>query len=127
MKLDTSKEIKIAILAEEPLGWGSGKHYFPIILDKYSWTSKGVKYRFKTEYIYDRDIIKGKLKIKNYHVLLVPGGGVGDGESLIKASKSERWTLQRSPNLTPLSFPCRIQLKTVRCLRLYFSAISCGL
>jgi len=98
MKLDNSKVIKIAILAEEPLGWGSGKHYFPIILDKYSWTSNGVKYRFKTEYIYDRDIIKGKLNIKNYHVLLVPGGGVGDGESLIKGftkfRKVKKWKNQ---------------------------------
>ena len=23
--------IRVAILAEEPLGWGSGKHFFPII------------------------------------------------------------------------------------------------
>ena len=30
------KIIKIAILADEPLGWGSGKRYFPAILDNYS-------------------------------------------------------------------------------------------
>ena len=29
--------IRIAILAEEPLRWGSGKHYFPVILNNYSW------------------------------------------------------------------------------------------
>ena len=89
--------IKIAILAEEPLGWGSGKHYFPIILDKYSWTSNGVKYRFITEYIYDKDILKGKLNIENYHVLLVPGGGVGDGESLIKGF-SKFWNVKKWKN-----------------------------
>ena len=34
MRKEIGKKIKVAILAEEPVGWGSGKHYFPIILDK---------------------------------------------------------------------------------------------
>ena len=76
--------INIAILAEEPIGWGSGKHYFPLILDGYQWMVDDKKYRFSTTYIYDRDIIEGKLKVSEYKVLLVPGGGVGDGESIVK-------------------------------------------
>ena len=32
-KYSINNIIKIAILAEEPLGWGSGKHYFPVILN----------------------------------------------------------------------------------------------
>lgn len=76
--------INIAILAEEPLGWGSGKHYFPLILDGYQWRIGDKKYRFSTTYIYDRDIIEGRLKVSDYKVLLVPGGGVGDGESIVK-------------------------------------------
>jgi len=78
------KEIKVAILAEEPLGWGSGKHYFPIILDGYKWKYNDISYTFSTEYIFDKDIIKGRLNITDYDVLLVPGGGVGDGEAIVK-------------------------------------------
>ena len=91
----TKNIIKVAILAEEPLGWGSGKHYFPIILDKYNWKKNGMNYEFRTEYIYDKDIIQGKLNIKNFNVLLVPGGGVGDGEAIVKGfnifRKVRRW------------------------------------
>ncbi len=83
-------KIKIAILSEEPLGWGSGKNYFPAILDGYKWNKKGNFYRFQTEYIFDKDILKGKLNTKNYDVLLVPGGGVGDGESVIKGFNTSR-------------------------------------
>lgn len=78
------KTIKIAILAEEPLGWGSGKHYFPLILNNYSWIKENHEYEFLTEYIFDEDIIRGKLNTSNYDVLLVPGGGVGDGEAISK-------------------------------------------
>lgn len=76
------KEIKVAILAEEPLGWGSGKHYFPVILNGYHWKNKDVSYVFSTTYLFDKDILKGRLTVSNYDVLLVPGGGVGDGESI---------------------------------------------
>jgi hypothetical protein len=99
-QISDNKIIKIAILAEEPLGWGSGKHYFPIILDNYSWNIKGKNFKFKTEYIYDKDILKGQLNIKNYDVILVPGGGVGDGESIAKGfsklKKVKKWKNQIS-------------------------------
>ncbi len=84
------KIIKVAILAEEPLGWGSGKHFFPVILNDYSWISAGVTYNFETTYIFDKDIIRGKLSATNYDVLLVPGGGVGDGEAVVKGFKNLR-------------------------------------
>ena len=85
MKELKEKTIKVAILAEEPMGWPSGKHYFPIILNKYTWKSGSTTYKFSTEYIYDKDIIEGKLSIFNFDVLLVPGGGVGDAEAIVKS------------------------------------------
>ncbi|MDH7507309.1 MAG: hypothetical protein QHH15_05965 [Candidatus Thermoplasmatota archaeon] len=88
-------KIKVAILAEEPLGWGSGKHFFPIILHNYSWTVKNKIYRFLVNYIYDKDILTGKLKKSEFDVLLVPGGGVGDGQSIVKgfnfSHKVKKW------------------------------------
>jgi hypothetical protein len=36
--MDRKKEtIRVAIMADELLGWGSGKHYFQVILQDYSW------------------------------------------------------------------------------------------
>lgn len=90
--------IKVAILAQEPLGWGSGKHYFPVILDNYTWKKGSITYKFKTTFIWDKDVIKGKLNIDNYDVLLTPGGGVGDGQAVIKgfniSIKVRKWKKQ---------------------------------
>jgi imidazoleglycerol phosphate synthase glutamine amidotransferase subunit HisH len=90
--------IKIAILAEEPLGWPSGKHYFPLILNGFSWEKNNRIYKFLTNYIYDKDILQGKLNIKNYDTLLVPGGGVGDAEAIVKSfnflRKVRKWRSQ---------------------------------
>ena len=83
-KKTKTQTIRVAILAQEPLGWGSGKHYFPVILDNYTWKKGSISYKFKTTYIWDKDIIKGKLNTTNYDVLLVPGGGVGDGQAIAK-------------------------------------------
>ena len=80
-------KIRVAILADEPLGWYSGKHFFTLILDNYSWKIKDHTYKFIANYIFDKDIIKGKLNTSNYDVLLVPGGGVGDAESVMKGFK----------------------------------------
>jgi len=92
------KIIKIAVLSEEPLGWGSGKHYFPLILDKYSWKKGNQTYEFSTQYISDKEIINGKLDVKDFNVLLVPGGGVGDGEAIVKGfnclGKVRKWKKQ---------------------------------
>ncbi len=77
--------IAVAVLADELMGWGSGKHYFPVILDKYRWTIKGKTYEFRTEYIHEEDILAGRLTASDYDVLLVPGGGVGDGQAILKS------------------------------------------
>jgi hypothetical protein len=76
--------IRVAILAEEPLGWGSGKHFFPVILHNYTWKICNKTYTFTVKYIFDKDILQGRLNTKEYDVLLVPGGGVGDGLAVIK-------------------------------------------
>jgi glutamine amidotransferase-like uncharacterized protein len=76
--------IRVAILAEEPLGWGSGKHFFPIILQNYTWMVHKKTYTFHVKYIFDKDIVKGRLNTKEFDVLLVPGGGVGDGQAVMK-------------------------------------------
>jgi hypothetical protein len=95
LNLDKTKTIKVAILAEEPLFWGSGKHFFPIILDGYTWTIGTKSYKFSTNYLFDKHIIKGDLNVSNYDVLLVPGGGIGDGQSIAKGftrlRKVKRW------------------------------------
>ena len=97
-QIDTQKtihEIRVAILAEEPLGWGSGKHFFPEILNGYSWKKGNVSYKIRSEYIYDKDILKGKLDNSYFDVLLVPGGGIGDGEAVVKGftffPKVKKW------------------------------------
>ena len=76
--------IRVAILAEEPIGWGSGKHFFPIILNNYRWTIENKTYKFIVNYIFDKDILIGRLNKSEFDVLLVPGGGVGDGQSIMK-------------------------------------------
>ena len=87
--------IKVGILAEEPIGWGSGKHFFPLILDNYSWHTKNKTYKFITRYMYDKDILKDKLNTNDLDVFVIPGGGVGDGESIVKGfnffPKVKKW------------------------------------
>lgn len=90
--------IRVAVLSEETIGWPSGKHYFPVILNNYTWVIKNKTYKFLTEYISDKDILQGKLNLSNYDVLLVPGGGVGDGEAIVKGfnffPKVRKWKKQ---------------------------------
>ena len=87
--------IRVGILAEEPLGWGSGKHFFPIILQKYTWMIHKTTYSFQVTYIFDKDIIHGRLNTSKFDVLLVPGGGVGDGQAVMKgftlSKKIRKW------------------------------------
>jgi glutamine amidotransferase-like uncharacterized protein len=87
--------IRVAILAEEPLGWGSGKHFFPIILQDYTWAAHKKTYTFQVKYIFDKDIVKGRLNTSKFDVLLVPGGGVGDGHAVMKgfvfSTKARKW------------------------------------
>jgi glutamine amidotransferase-like uncharacterized protein len=78
------KIVKVAILADEPFFWGSRKYYHQIILNNYSWTVENITYKISSRYIYDKDIIKGELNKSNFDVLLVPGGGVGNNQALLK-------------------------------------------
>jgi hypothetical protein len=84
--------IRVAILSDELLGWGSGKQYFHIILDTYSWETTDTIYRFQTFFITDDEIIHGTLSIRDFDVFLVPGGGVGDGHALSKAYRQFKKT-----------------------------------
>jgi len=79
------KIIRVAILSDEILGWGSGKHYFHVILDNYSWESDDIIYRFKTISVSDDEIVQGKICVDDFDTFLIPGGGVGDGHALTKA------------------------------------------
>ena len=95
-KLEPKKRIiRVGILAEEPLGWGSGKHFFPVILQGYTWTSQNVTYVMETTYLFDKDIMHGRLRPEEFDVLLVPGGGVGDGLAMMKgfwfSRKVRKW------------------------------------
>jgi hypothetical protein len=87
--------IRVALLAEEPLGWGSGKHFFPVILQQYSWVSPTTTYRILVKDIFDEDILQGRLTTSEFDVLLVPGGGVGDAHAVMKgfhfSRKVKRW------------------------------------
>jgi hypothetical protein len=83
-KYQRGRLIRVAILGEELLGWGSGKRMFPEILQNYSWTTQGKSYSVTTEFIFDNDILQGRLTTKEFDILLVPGGGVGDGQAIMK-------------------------------------------
>jgi glutamine amidotransferase-like uncharacterized protein len=89
------RTIRVALLAEEPLGWGSGKHFFPIILHQYTWKSKTASYKILVENIFDADILQGRLTTTKFDVLLVPGGGVGDAHAVMKgfrfSRRAQRW------------------------------------
>jgi hypothetical protein len=89
------RTIRVAVLGEEPLGWGSGKHFFLMILQGYTWSVGQTRYRFIAQYVTDADILHGRLTTDSFDVLLVPGGGVGDGQSIAKglwfSPRSRRW------------------------------------
>lgn len=76
--------VRVAILAEHPTGWGSAEPVFVQLLDNYQWTAGNKSYKFVVTEIFDKDILKGNLNTDNYDILVVPGGGVGDGEALTK-------------------------------------------
>jgi len=80
---------KIAMLSDEPLFWQTcAKRFFKIILNNYEWIINGSYYQFKLDELTDKDILQGKLTVSNYDVLLIPGGGVGDGHSITKGFNS---------------------------------------
>ena len=82
--------IEVAMLGEEPIGWTSAKFMFPHILNGYEWEVGNRTYEMKVTEIFDKDILRGKLNTENFDVLLCPGGGVGDGESIVKGFSNFR-------------------------------------
>jgi glutamine amidotransferase-like uncharacterized protein len=76
--------IRVAILSDELLGWGSGKRMFPEILQGYTWKIDQETYTITTQFLSDTDILQGRLKTTEFDLLLVPGGGVGDGQAITK-------------------------------------------
>lgn len=92
----SSKTITIAILGAEPLFWTTcALKFFPVILDGYRWTKNNTEYTIKTQFLSDKDILQGKLNTSTFDALIIPGGGVGDGLSIMKGFKSSpkirRW------------------------------------
>jgi len=77
------KVIKVAILVEARF-LPSGKEYFIDMFEDYQWIVGNTKYCFELDLLYDKDILRGKLNADRYDLIIVPGGGVGDGESMIK-------------------------------------------
>ncbi len=76
---------KIAMLSDEPLFWKTcAKIFFRVILNNYEWKSNGKTYKFILETITDKNILNDKLSVSNFDVLIIPGGGVGDGHSITK-------------------------------------------
>jgi hypothetical protein len=92
----STKKIKIALLSAEPLFWETcAKKFFKIILHNYTWNTNKTCYQFTLQNITDPEIRQGKLLTKNINVLLIPGGGVGDGHSISKgfntSLKTKKW------------------------------------
>ena len=92
-------EINVAIMHDDKLGWGCAKLIFVELLNDYEWTVGNTTYRFHTTPIYDEDILRGRLNTDNYDVFLFPGGGAGDGNSIVRGLtsftlKTKRWKNQ---------------------------------
>ena len=84
----STKEIKIALLIAEPFFWKTNAPlFFKIILHNYTWTKKNNTYQFKLHEYSDKDIRNGKLITDNIDILVIPGGGIGDGHSISKGFK----------------------------------------
>jgi hypothetical protein len=78
------RTIRVAILADEPFFWRSRKYYHHIILHNYTWVIHNTTYRMDAAYLRDQDILHGQLNTSKYDVLLIPGGGVGNNQALMK-------------------------------------------
>jgi glutamine amidotransferase-like uncharacterized protein len=93
------KTISISILTTEPLFWTTcAPLFFEIILNNYQWKKNNTTYQFSLKKYSDSDICKGKLISNNIDVLLIPGGGIGDGHSISKgftlSPRTRKWKKQ---------------------------------
>lgn len=74
------KVIKVAVLTGDKL-ITSGYDIFLKMLTDYQWIAGNIDYRLDVKKITDVDIFLGRLNTKNYDLVVVPGGGIGDGEA----------------------------------------------
>lgn len=93
-----SIDIEVAILVERPLGNFVGRSDpFPIYTDCLDtpWMVGNKCYKFICTRIYDEDILNGNLSTNNFDLLIVPGGNVGDAQSVVKGfyrlPKTKQW------------------------------------
>ncbi len=77
------KVIKVAVLTGNRLMF-SGHEKFLKMFTNYKWVVGNIQYTLDVKQITDKDIFLGKLNIKNFDLIVVPGGGVGDGEALVR-------------------------------------------
>lgn len=84
-------EVNIALYSSTPIGWdkSAALWYLPI-LENYTWSADGKTYKFVVTPISDDDILSGNLKLENFDMMLVPGGGVGDEQAIVKGTLPNR-------------------------------------
>ena len=84
-----SRIVRIAVLDTEPLFWATcAKRFFSVILQNYSWETQTTTYTMEVSFLSDKMILTGHLNTLKFDLLLIPGGGVGDGHSITKGFKS---------------------------------------
>ena len=87
-------EVNIALYSSTPIGWDkSAALWYHPILENYTWSIGNKTYKFIITPVSDDNITSGNLDISNYDILLVPGGGVGDEQAIVKG------TLPNRPNV----------------------------
>lgn len=96
-------DINIAMLSQTPIGWDKrAAEWYQPLLEEYQWMVGDTLYRFIITPINDDDITHGKLNTETFDVLLVPGGGVGDEESIVKGTL---------PNIRPLVIKWKYKIR----------------
>ena len=74
-------DVKVAVL----------EHNNPFTeLLEYEWVVGNKKYKFDMKIVTDKDLIRGKLTTKEFDMIVVPGGGVGDREASIRCFPTYR-------------------------------------
>jgi len=79
-----SNPVNVAILTEERGWWGRDLLFFKDMLQNYRWIVGNNLYFFNVVLLTDEDILKKKLDIKTFDMLLMAGGAVGDGEAFVR-------------------------------------------
>ena len=80
-------DVRVALYSEIPLGWDVlAADWYISVLDNYQWIVGNKIYRVVLTKIYDEDILEGRLTTENFDMILVPGGGVGDEQAVVKGT-----------------------------------------